>query len=251
LLVHVGAACARPAGTRGVASPARARRQSRKNAPLGRSARMGPAAALVGRIWPRRSSRGAVGKLAARPQLALVPTVDPGGSCGTRPGGASPSQLEAAAGLTRSSGPMAADAGHTHGRCPRTPPVHCALPWQRPTLGGPAQSRPYTEERVPRVGQCECKRHDRSGPSQIGCTALPRCDLASDAVAALSREGTPCTSRPGDDATWTLRRDSADRAAALRHTLHCGHAGCAALQPLQPVAADCGLLQRAVPCCNR
>ena len=184
---------------RGRQSSARAPAIS-KIAPPGRNAQMGPAAALVGRIWPRRSSRRAVRRLAARPPTRLGANVRSRRTVGHAPLGVL-GPTRSCAGLTRSSGPMAADAGRTHGRCPRTPPVHCALPWHRPTLGGPAQSRPSTEERVPRVGQCECKRHDRSDPWQIGWTALPRCDLASDAVAALSREGTPCTSRPGDDAT--------------------------------------------------
>ena len=251
MLVHVGAAHARPAGTRGVANPARARRQSRKSRPRAGTPEWGLPQPWSAGSGPAGRRAGQSGDWPPVPQLALVPTVDPGGPCGTRPGGASPSQLEAAAGLTRSSGPMAADAGHTHGRCPRTPPVHCALPWQRPTLGGPAQSRPYTEERVPRVGQCECKRHDRSDPWQIGWTARPDATSRTDAVVALTREGTPCPSRHRDDATRTLRCDAADRAAALRHTLHCGHAGCAALQPLLQVATECGLLKRTAPRCDR
>ena len=234
---------------RGRQSSARAPAIS-KIAPPGRNARMGPAAALVGRIWPRRSSRGAARRLAAR-----APT-RPGADGRSRrivrhsPRGRPYRANSKLPRATRSSGSMAADAGLAQGRCTRTPRFTAPCPGSGRRLA--------VQRRAPLTLRSECLALGHANANGTvarihGRSAGRHCPDATsrtDAVVALSREGTPCPSRPGDDATWTLRRDAAGRAAALRHTLHCGHAGCATLQPLQQVPTDCGLLQRAVVCCN-
>ena len=177
LLVHVGAAHARPAGTRGVASPARARRQSRKSRPRAGTPEWGLPQPWSAGSGPAGRRAGQPGDWPPVPNSPWCRRPIPKDRAALAPGETLPGQLEAAAGDS--------ELRLNGGRCgtrPREmhadPPVHCALPWQRPTLGGPTQSPPYTEERVPRVGPCECKRHGRSDPWQIGWTALPRCDLA-------------------------------------------------------------------------
>ena len=201
LLVHVGAARAWPAGTRGVANPARARRQSRKSRPPGRNARMGPAAALVGRIWPRRSSRGAARRLAAR-----APT-RPGADGRSRrivrhsPRGRPYRANSKLPRATRSSGSMAADAGLAQGRCTRTPRFTAPCPGSGRRLA--------VQRRAPLTLRSECLALGNANANGTvarihGRSAGRHCPDATsrtDAVAALSREGTPCTSRPGDDAT--------------------------------------------------
>ena len=87
LLVHVGAAHARPAGTRGVASPARARRQSRKSRPRAGTPEWGLPQPWSAGSGPAGRRAGQPGDWPPVPRLALVPTADPEGSCGTRPGG--------------------------------------------------------------------------------------------------------------------------------------------------------------------
>ena len=72
----------------------------------------------------------------------------------------------------------------------------------------------------------------RSGLRSVakGCALLQQIGLRCNRVRCAATTG--CAAGCGTRCTATI-------------------GGCAALQSLQQVAADCGLLQRAVPCCNR
>ena len=246
MLVHVGAAHAGRPGRAG--SPIQSARAGNleKRAP-GPDARMGPAAALLGgSIRPRRSSRGAVRKLAARPLVPSVPTADPEGPAGHSPWAVGPRGWPKARPRadSRSAGPLAAGAGLGETRA--DPPVHplrTALAATDPGRSN-AEPRTYTPERAPRVGQCGCERHESLG-SQTGWTAGPDATLAYDrGGCTLTREGTPCTSRQGRRRRRgraavlqpiVLLRWGTRRTAAMLAALHC---------------TRCNRLQRAVACCN-
>ena len=216
---------------------------------------MGPAGALLGgSIRPRRSSRGAVRKLAARPLVALVPMADPEG-----PGGHSP----------RAVGPRGWPKGKAAGRLSEGRPTRrwCGTrgdargPAGSLTAHCPGSDRPWAvQRRAPYV-------HSRASASRWAVRMrTARIARMADRLDGMPRchprvwpwwlhthaRGYAVHQPPGETTpTWTRRCVAADRAAALGHSPHCGHVGCAALHSLQQVAAGCCLLQRAVVGCNR
>ena len=86
LLVHVGAAHARPAGTRGVANPARARRQSRKSRPRAGTPEWGLPQPWSAGSGPAGRRAGQSGDWPPVPQLALVRSI-PEDRAARAPGG--------------------------------------------------------------------------------------------------------------------------------------------------------------------
>ena len=212
---------------------------------------MGPAAALLGgSIRPRRSSRGAVRKLAARPLVALAPTADPEGPCGHSPRG------DLGVGPTSRQG-----RGPTLGAQAHSPPVrdsgrrartrrftHCALPWQRPTLGGPTQSpvRTLQSERLA-SGSADANGTNRSDRRPAGRHApMPPSRMA--VVVAHSRarvRRAEVDPRRRLKPTWTTAPLGCSRSVLLRWGTRCTAAMSAALR-----CTRCDRLHRAVACCN-
>ena len=177
MLVHVGAAHAGRPGRAG--SPIQSARAGNleKRAPRP-DARMGPAAALLGgSIRPRRSSRGAVRKLAARPLVALAPTAAPEGPCGPSPRGdlgVGPTSRQGRGPTlgAQAHSPLVRDSGRRARTCRFT---HCALPWQRPTLGGPTQSPPYVHSRASASRWAVRMRTARIARIADRLDGMPRC----------------------------------------------------------------------------
>ena len=171
---------------------------------------MGPAAALVGRIWPRRSSRGAARRLAAR-----APT-RPGADGRSRrivrhsPRGRPYRANSKLPRATRSSGSMAADAGLAQGRCTRTPQFTAHCPGSGLPLGAIKRRalRTCTKERVPRDGHA---------------MLTPRSPRIADRSVVLRCYGSRCNRIMG----FVLRRTRCNR-----------------------LAAECGPLQRTAHRCN-
>ena len=232
---------------------------------------MGPAGArLGGSIRPRRSSRGAVRKLAARPLVALVPTADPEGPGGHSPRAVGPRGWPKARPRadSRSAGPLAAGAGLGETRA--DPPVHSlrtALGSDRP-LGGPTQSpvRTLQSERLA-LGSADANGTNRSDRRPAGRHA-PMPASRMDVVVARSRARVrraevdprrrlkPTTTAPlGCSRSVRLRwgtRCTAAMSAALRCTrcdrLHRAVVGC---NGLWSVATGCHAVQQVVTRCNR
>ena len=208
---------------------------------------MGPAAALLGgSIRPRRSSRGAVRKLAARPLVALAPTADPEGPGGHSPRGDLGFGPKAAGRLSerRPTRRWCGTRGDARGPAGALT-AHC--PWQRPTPGrSNAEPRTYTPERAPRVGQCGCERHESLG-WQTGWTACPDAASRMTVVVAHSRARVrraevdprrrlkPTTTAPLGCSRSVRLRWGTRRTAAMSAALRC---------------TRCDRLQRAVACCN-
>jgi hypothetical protein len=91
---------------------------------------------------------------------------------------------------------------------------------------------------VPRVGQCGCERHESlRSIADLSLDRTPRRDprARTDAVAALTREGSPCTGRPG-------RRRGVDAA------LCCSRSRCCTVWGTRCTAAT-NRLHRAAVCC--
>ena len=130
---------------------------------------MGPAGALLGgSIRPRRSSRGAVRKLAARPLVALAPTADPEGPGGHSPRGDLGVGPKAAGRLSErrptrrwcgTRGDARGPAGSLTAHCPGS---------DRP-LGGPTQSpvRTLQSERLA-LGSADANGTNRSDGRPAG-----------------------------------------------------------------------------------
>ena len=231
-----------------------------RNAPPGRSARMGPAAALLGgSIRPRRSSRGAVRKLAARPLVALVPTADPEGPGGHSPRAVGPRVWPKGRGPTlgaQAHSPLVRDSGR-RARTRRF--THCALPWQRPTLGGPTQSpvRTLQSERLA-LGSADANGTNRSDRRPAGRHApMPPSRMTVVVAHSRARVRRAPAARGDDadaDAPLCCSRSCccAGALAALRPCwLRCTALAATGCSGLLPVATGCGRLQQVVMHCNR
>ena len=185
---------------------------------------MGPAAALVGRIWPRRSSRGAARRLAAR-----APT-RPGADGRSRrivrhsPRGRPYRANSKLPRATRSSGSMAADAGLAQGRCTRTPRFTAPCPGSGRRLA--------VQRRAPLTLRSECLALGHANANGTvarihGRSAGRHCPDATsrtDAVAALSREGNDLNRAPAARETTRRGRCAVMRFVKLHVDLRCqGH----------------------------
>ena len=141
---------------------------------------------------------------------------------------------------------MAADAGRTHGRCPRTPPFTAPCPGSGRRLA--------VQRRAPLTLRSECLALGNANANGTvarihGRSAGRHCPDATsrtDAVAALSREGNDLNRAPA--ARETTRRG---RCAVMRPVvlLRCG-TRCTAAMLAAPRFNRCNRFQRTAVCCN-